>query len=445
MSTNLVVIGAQWGDEGKGKIVDLLTEKAGAVVRYQGGHNAGHTLVIDGKKTVLHLIPAGILHEGVKSYIGNGVVLCLRALFTEIAALEAAGVPVMERLHISPACALILPSHSALDQAREAARGANKIGTTGRGIGPAYEDKIARRGLRLADLMHPETFRERLRELMDFHNFQLEHYYHAAPVSYDDVAAEWLAYAARVRPLITDVTLAAYRHREAGDHIIFEGAYRHREAGDHIIFEGAQGAMLDIDHGTYPFVTSSSTAAGGAATGSGVGPRHLDYILGIAKAYSTRVGGGPFPTELLDATGKHLAEVGHEYGATTGRARRCGWIDLPALRRAIYNSSISGLCLTKLDVLDALPQIQVCTHYDMDGERLDVAPVGADELARCQPVYETLPGWQNDTVGITDYSALPEKARAYIAYLENALGLPIAIVSTGPDRVHTIQRETLLG
>ena len=416
MSTNLVVIGAQWGDEGKGKIVDLLTEKAGAVVRYQGGHNAGHTLVIDGKKTVLHLIPAGILHEGVKSYIGNGVVLCLRALFTEIAALEAAGVPVMERLHISPACALILPSHSALDQAREAARGANKIGTTGRGIGPAYEDKIARRGLRLADLMHPETFRERLRELMDFHNFQLEHYYHAAPVSYDDVASEWLAYAARVRPLITDVTLAAYRHREAGDHIIFEGA---------------QGAMLDIDHGTYPFVTSSSTAAGGAATGSGVGPRHLDYILGIAKAYSTRVGGGPFPTELLDATGKHLAEVGHEYGATTGRA--------------IYNSSISGLCLTKLDVLDALPQIQVCTHYDMDGERLDVAPVGADELARCQPVYETLPGWQSDTVGITDYSALPEKARAYIAYLENALGLPIAIVSTGPDRVHTIQRETLLG
>ena len=430
MSTNLVVIGAQWGDEGKGKIVDLLTEKAGAVVRYQGGHNAGHTLVIDGKKTVLHLIPAGILHAGVTSYIGNGVVLCLRALFTEIAALEAAGVPVMERLHISPACALILPSHSALDQAREAARGANKIGTTGRGIGPAYEDKIARRGLRLADLMHPETFRERLRELMDFHNFQLEHYYHAAPISYDDVAAEWLAYAARIRPLITDVTLAAYRHREAGDHIIFEGA---------------QGAMLDIDHGTYPFVTSSSTAAGGAATGSGVGPRHLDYILGIAKAYSTRVGGGPFPTELLDATGKHLAEVGHEYGATTGRARRCGWIDLPALRRAIYNSSISGLCLTKLDVLDTLPQIQVCTHYDMDGERLDVAPVGADELARCQPVYQTLPGWQSDTVGITAYEQLPEKARAYIAYLENALGLPIAIVSTGPDRVHTIQRETLLG
>ena len=430
MSTNLVVIGAQWGDEGKGKIVDLLTEKAGAVVRYQGGHNAGHTLVIDGKKTVLHLIPAGILHAGVKSYIGNGVVLCLRALKQESDALEAAGVPVRERLHISPACALILPSHSALDQAREAARGANKIGTTGRGIGPAYEDKIARRGLRLADLMHPETFRERLRELMDFHNFQLEHYYHAAPVSYDDVAAEWLAYAARVRPLITDVTLAAYRHREAGDHIIFEGA---------------QGAMLDIDHGTYPFVTSSSTAAGGAATGSGVGPRHLDYILGIAKAYSTRVGGGPFPTELLDATGKHLAEVGHEYGATTGRARRCGWIDLPALRRAIYNSSISGLCLTKLDVLDALPQIQVCTHYDMDGERLDVAPVGADELARCQPVYETLPGWQSDTVGITAYDQLPEKGRAYIAYLENALGLPIAIVSTGPDRVHTIQRETLLG
>ena len=429
MSTNLVVIGAQWGDEGKGKIVDLLTEKAGAVVRYQGGHNAGHTLVIDGKKTVLHLIPAGILHAGVESYIGNGVVLCLRALFEEIAALEAAGAPVMERLHISPACALILPSHSALDQAREAARGANKIGTTGRGIGPAYEDKIARRGLRLADLMQPDTFRERLRELMDFHNFQLEHYYHAAPVDYDAVAAEWLAYADRVRPLITDVTLAAYHHREAGEHIIFEGA---------------QGAMLDIDHGTYPFVTSSSTAAGGAATGSGVGPRHLDYILGIAKAYTTRVGGGPFPTELTDATGKHLAETGHEYGATTGRARRCGWIDLPALRRAIYNSSISGLCLTKLDVLDALAEIKVCTAYQMDGERLDIAPVGADELARCQPVYETLPGWQSSTVGITNYDQLPEKARAYIGYLENALGVPVAIVSTGPDRVHTIQRETLL-
>ena len=429
MSTNLVVIGAQWGDEGKGKIVDLLTEKAGAVVRYQGGHNAGHTLVIDGKKTVLHLIPAGILHAGVESYIGNGVVLCLRALFEEIAALEAAGAPVMERLHISPACALILPSHSALDQAREAARGANKIGTTGRGIGPAYEDKIARRGLRLADLMQPDTFRERLRELMDFHNFQLEHYYHAAPVDYDAVAAEWLAYADRVRPLITDVTLAAYHHREAGEHIIFEGA---------------QGAMLDIDHGTYPFVTSSSTAAGGAATGSGVGPRHLDYILGIAKAYTTRVGGGPFPTELTDATGKHLAETGHEYGATTGRARRCGWIDLPALRRAIYNSSISGLCLTKLDVLDALAEIKVCTAYQMDGEQLDIAPVGADELARCQPVYETLPGWQSSTVGITNYDQLPEKARAYIGYLENALGVPVAIVSTGPDRVHTIQRETLL-
>ena len=429
MSTNLVVIGAQWGDEGKGKIVDLLTEKAGAVVRYQGGHNAGHTLVIDGKKTVLHLIPAGILHAGVESYIGNGVVLCLRALFEEIAALEAAGAPVMERLHISPACALILPTHSALDQAREAARGANKIGTTGRGIGPAYEDKIARRGLRLADLMQPDTFRERLRELMDFHNFQLEHYYHAAPVDYGAVAAEWLAYADRVRPLITDVTLAAYHHREAGEHIIFEGA---------------QGAMLDIDHGTYPFVTSSSTAAGGAATGSGVGPRHLDYILGIAKAYTTRVGGGPFPTELTDATGKHLAETGHEYGATTGRARRCGWIDLPALRRAIYNSSISGLCLTKLDVLDALAEIKVCTAYQMDGEQLDIAPVGADELARCQPVYETLPGWQSSTVGITNYDQLPEKARAYIGYLENALGVPVAIVSTGPDRVHTIQRETLL-
>ena len=429
MSTKLVVIGAQWGDEGKGKVVDLLTEKAGAVVRYQGGHNAGHTLVIDGKKTVLHLIPAGILHAGVQSYIGNGVVLCLRALKKESDALEAAGVPVRERLHISPACALILPTHSALDQAREAARGANKIGTTGRGIGPAYEDKIARRGLRLADLQHPDTFRERLRELMDFHNFQLEHYYHQEPLDYAAVCDEWLAYGEHVRPLITDVTLAITRHSAKGEHIIFEGA---------------QGAMLDIDHGTYPFVTSSSTAAGGAATGSGIGPRALDYILGIAKAYSTRVGGGPFPTELSDDTGAHLAKVGNEYGATTGRARRCGWIDLPALRRAIINSSISGLCLTKPDVLDALAEIKVCTAYDMDGSRLDIAPVGADELARCTPVYDTLPGWQSDTVGITAYDQLPEKARAYIAYLEQQLDIPIAIVSTGPDRAHTIQRQTLL-
>ncbi|MDO4643374.1 MAG: adenylosuccinate synthase [Cardiobacteriaceae bacterium] len=432
MSTNLVVIGAQWGDEGKGKVVDLLTEKAGAVVRYQGGHNAGHTLVIDGKKTVLHLIPAGILHDGVQSYIGNGVVLCLRALFKEIDALVAAGVPVLQRLHISPACALILPTHSALDQAREKARGDNKIGTTGRGIGPAYEDKIARRGLRLADLLQPQNFRERLRELMDFHNFQLEHYYHCDVVDYENVLDEWLSYVERVRPLIADVTLAAYQHHERGDHVIFEGA---------------QGAMLDIDHGTYPFVTSSNTSAGGAATGSGVGPRHLDYILGVVKAYSTRVGGGPFPTELaLDTSiGQHLSTVGNEFGATTGRARRCGWIDLPALRRAIFNSSISGICMTKLDVLDELAEIKVCVAYDMDGQRLEVAPVGADELARCTPVYETLSGWQNSTVGMKDFAQLPEKARAYIAYLEDKLGLAITIVSTGPDRQDTIQRVALLG
>lgn len=428
MGTNLVVIGAQWGDEGKGKVVDLLTEKVGAVVRFQGGHNAGHTLVIDGQKTVLHLIPSGILHAHVKSYIGNGVVLCLAALFKEIATLEGAGVPVGERLRISPACALILPSHIALDKAREAARGEQKIGTTGRGIGPAYEDKIARRGLRLADLSDAKRFESRLRELMQFHNFQLEHYYQAETVDVEQVLADWLAYGERVRPYLNDVTLALHAHRQAGEHIIFEGA---------------QGAMLDIDHGTYPFVTSSSTAAGGAATGSGLGPRSLDYVLGIVKAYSTRVGGGPFPTELHDDIGAHLSKVGHEFGATTGRARRCGWIDLPALRRAILNSSITGLCITKLDVMDELKEIKVCVAYDFNGQRLDVAPLGADELAQCVPIYETLEGWQAQSVGVTDYAALPEKARAYLAYLEHQLGLPLDIISTGPDRVQTIIRRTL--
>lgn len=429
MNTNLVIIGAQWGDEGKGKVVDLLTEQANAVVRFQGGHNAGHTLVIDGKKTVLHLIPSGVLHEGVKSYIGNGVVVCLRALFKEIEELEAAGVPVSDRLRISPNCALILPSHAALDNAREKARGENKIGTTGRGIGPAYEDKIARRGLRLIDLTYPMRFHERLRELMDFHNFQLQHYYKTAPVDFAAVADEWNTYLPRIQPLIADITLHLAAHR------------RHKER---VIFEGAQGAMLDIDHGTYPFVTSSSTAAGGAATGSGIGPRSLDYILGIAKAYTTRVGGGPFPTELDDEIGQHLATRGYEYGATTGRARRCGWIDLPALRRGILNSDISGICLTKMDVLDDLAEIKVCTGYQLDGKQIDIAPVGADELARCQPVYDTLPGWQSKTVAKTQYQALPEKAKNYIAYLEEKLGVPIDIISTGPDRADTIIRNNPL-
>ena len=423
----VIVLGAQWGDEGKGKATDQLGQHTDLVVKFNGGNNAGHTVVIDGEKYALHLLPAGILSEGVTPIIGNGVVVDLDVLFEELEDITSRGVD-CSRLLISSNAHIIPPYNRLMDQANERARGNNLIGTTGRGIGPTYADKMNRIGLRIQDLFHPEELRAKVEAALAPKNTIFE----AVDLQVLDpaeVADHLLSFAERVKPMLCDVSLVV---NDALDR------------GETVLFEGGQATMLDIDHGTYPFVTSSSTAAGGAATGSGVGPRHLDYILGIAKAYSTRVGGGPFPTELLDATGKHLAEVGHEYGATTGRARRCGWIDLPALRRAIYNSSISGLCLTKLDVLDALPQIEVCTAYHMDGEHLDIAPVGADELARCQPVYETLPGWQSDTVGITDYSALPEKARAYIAYLENALGLPIAIVSTGPDRVHTIQRETLL-
>ena len=428
MGKNLVVIGAQWGDEGKGKVVDLLTAQAQAVVRFQGGHNAGHTLVINGRKTVLHLIPSGILHDGVRSYIANGVVLSLTALLTEIDALEAQGVPVAQRLRLSNSCALILPSHVALDQVREAAKGANKIGTTGRGIGPAYEDKIARRGLRLGDLRDERAFGERLAALLDYHNFQLTQYYHAPAVDYATTLAECLAQRERVLALADDVTLALVEHRRAGHNIIFEGA---------------QGALLDIDHGTYPFVTSSNTSAGGAACGTGIGPRDLDYVLGIIKAYTTRVGGGPFPTERCDALGQHLAERGQEFGSTTGRQRRCGWFDVPALRRGIINSSLSGLCMTKLDVLDDLAEIQVCVAYELDGQRLAVAPLGADQLARCVPVYETLPGWQQSTVGIARFEELPPAARDYVAYLERQLALPIDIVSTGPDRSQTIVRRPL--
>lgn len=429
MSTSLVVIGAQWGDEGKGKVVDLLTESAGAVVRFQGGHNAGHTLVIDGHKTVLHLIPSGILHEGVTSYVGNGVVLCLRAFMQEMQALIDAGVPVPERLRLSPACALILPSHIALDQAREAARGEAKIGTTGRGIGPTYEDKVARRGLRLDDLRDAANFTRKAKELIAYHNVMLEHYYNHAAIDADAVIAEWLDYGKTVLPLIDDVSVCIQAHRKRGEHIIFEGA---------------QGAMLDIDHGTYPYVTSSSTAAGGAASGSGVGPHDLDYILGITKAYTTRVGSGPFPTELHDDTGAHLANVGHEFGATTGRARRCGWIDLPALRRAILNSSIDGICITKLDVLDQLSEIAVCVAYDIDGERHDIAPLGADALARCQPIYETVAGWQTNTVGCDDYAQLPDNARHYLDQLAAWLDTPVVMVSTGAERRHTIMKAQLL-
>lgn len=427
MGKKLVVIGAQWGDEGKGKIVDLLTERAGAVVRFQGGHNAGHTLVVHGKKTVLHLIPSGIMHDHVMSYIGNGVVLYLRALFEEIKALTAEGIPVKERLRISPACALILPSHIALDQARETARGKDKIGTTGRGIGPCYEDKIARRGLRLEDLRHPDDFRQKMQALMTYHNFLLENYYHQTAVDIDATIEEWLAYGKDVLPLMEDVTLALQRHQE-----------------QNVIFEGAQGAMLDIDQGTYPFVTSSNTAAGSASCGSGVGPHQLDYILAITKAYTTRVGGGPFPSEQINDIGEHLAKVGVEVGASTGRRRRCGWLDLPALRRALLNSSFDGVCLTKLDVLDELDEIKICTAYRHHGQIIDVAPLGSESLAECEPVYETFTGWKTSTFGIKNEAELPQKARDYIAKIEEYLGIPVVIISTGADRSHTIMRQSLL-
>ena len=423
MGKNVVVIGAQWGDEGKGKVVDLLTENASAVVRFQGGHNAGHTLVINGQKTVLHLIPSGILREGVACLIGNGVVLSPTALLTEIDRLEQQGVAVMARLRISEACPLILPYHIALDQAREKARGAQAIGTTGRGIGPAYEDKVARRAVRLGDLRHPERFAVKLSEVLDFHNFVLQHYFQTEPVDVQQVLDETLIMAERLHPLIADVTglLDAHRRR-----------------GDNVLFEGAQGALLDIDHGTYPYVTSSNTTAGGAATGTGLGPRYLDYVLGITKAYATRVGGGPFPTELFDETGDYLAERGHEFGSTTGRRRRCGWFDAVALRRSILNNSVSGLCVTKLDVLDGLERIRICVGYQCESERLEHAPPGAEALAACKPIYEELPGWTDSTVGVQQYEELPASARAYLRRMEELADAPIDLISTGPDRINTI-------
>lgn len=423
MGKNIVVIGAQWGDEGKGKVVDLLTESASVVVRFQGGHNAGHTLVIDGKKTVLHLIPSGILHEGVTSYIANGVVLSLEALFKEIDKLEESGVPVRERLRISGACALIFPGHIALDIAREQARGKDKIGTTGRGIGPAYEDKIARRGLRLQDLKDVDYFSARFRELCQYHNFLLESLYQAEKIDVESALQQIFSYREKVLPLCTDVTLALTKHQEQAENIIFEGA---------------QGALLDIDHGTYPFVTSSSTAAGGAATGTGLGPRNFQNILGITKAYTTRVGSGPFPCEQINDIGAHLAKVGMEFGATTGRARRCGWLDLPALRRAVINSSISSLCITKLDVLDELEEIKICVAYELDGKRLDVAPLDARDLEKCQAIYQSFSGWKESTFAIKEWEKLPQKARDYLQFISDSLGIAIHVISTGPDRQHTI-------
>ena len=423
MGKNVVVLGTQWGDEGKGKVVDLLTDQAAAVVRFQGGHNAGHTLVIDGEKTVLHLIPSGILRENVECLIGNGVVVAPDALLREILKLEEKGVPVRERLRISPACTLILPYHVALDQAREAARIEGKIGTTGRGIGPAYEDKVARRGLRIGDLFNAERFAEKLREVLDQHNFMLEHFYKVEPVDYQTTLDEALSYAEMLKPLMIDVTARLHTLRKQNARIMFEGA---------------QGSLLDIDHGTYPYVTSSSTTAGGTATGSGFGPLYLDYILGITKAYTTRVGAGPFPTELFDETGAYLAEKGHEFGSTTGRARRCGWFDAVILRRTSEINSISGICLTKLDVLDGLETVKICVAYkNAAGEEIE-APTDADSYDGLVPVYEEMPGWTESTIGATSLEQLPANARAYVKRIEELIGAPIDIVSTGPDRNETI-------
>jgi adenylosuccinate synthase len=423
MSKNVVVLGTQWGDEGKGKIVDLLTDQAQAVVRFQGGHNAGHTLVIDGEKTVLHLIPSGVLRQDVCCLIGNGVVLSPQALLEEIAELEAKQVPVRERLRISPACPLILPYHVALDQAREKQRGDAKIGTTGRGIGPAYEDKVARRGVRLADLMDEKRFGEKLATVMEYHNFMLTEYYRVPAIDVDATRDEALSMAAQLRPMVDDVSqmLHSYREQEAN-----------------ILFEGAQGSLLDIDHGTYPFVTSSNTTAGGTATGSGFGPLYLDYVLGITKAYTTRVGSGPFPTELFDSTGEHLASRGHEFGATTGRPRRCGWFDAVALRNAVQINSISGLCLTKLDVLDGLETIRICIGYQNASGQAMVNPLDSNDYEGLVPVYEDVPGWSDSTLGIRSLEKLPNAARDYIQRIETLVGAPIDIISTGPDRLETI-------
>lgn len=424
MTNNVVVLGTQWGDEGKGKIVDLLTEDANYVVRYQGGHNAGHTLVIDGEKTVLHLIPSGILRNNVKCIIGNGVVLSPDALLKEMAELEKRGIPVAKRLFISEACPLILPYHVALDAAREKARGNKAIGTTGRGIGPAYEDKAARRGLRLGDLFNKTTFAEKLKDVMHLHNFQLEHYYGVEPISYDETLATILAQADTLTDMVIDVT------QELDDA---------RKRGDKIMFEGAQGTLLDIDHGTYPYVTSSNTTAGGVAAGSGFGPRHLGYILGIAKAYCTRVGSGPFPTELTDDVGEHLGIKGQEFGATTGRKRRCGWFDAVAMRRAVQINSISGFCLTKLDVMDGLKEIKICVGYQLpDGRVLDVSPMAADAYENITPVYETVSGWSENTFGAKSIDELPQTALDYIKRIEELTGVTVDIISTGPDRNETI-------
>ena len=423
MGKSVVVIGAQWGDEGKGKVVDLLTDRCQAVARFQGGHNAGHTLVIGGVKTALNLIPSGIMREGVACLIGNGVVLYVPRMLEEIQGLESRGIPVRDRLKVSEAAPLILEHHIKLDQARERARGDAKIGTTGRGIGPAYEDKIARRAIRVGDLFHRERLASKLGEVLDYHNFVLQHYFKDTPVDFQKTLDACLSWAEIIRPMVADVT---------------ELLRQHIAAGHNVLFEGAQGAMLDIDHGTYPFVTSSNTTAGGAATGTGVGPRELNYVLGIVKAYATRVGSGPFPTELSDDIGQAIRDKGDEYGTVTRRPRRCGWFDAVAVRRSIFNNSVTGLCVTKLDVLDGMDQVRICTGYRVDGRSVEVPPIGAEGFAAVEPVYESVPGWKESTFGIRRYEDLPATARAYLKRIEEVTGAEIAIVSTGPDRDHTM-------
>jgi adenylosuccinate synthase len=425
MAKNVVVIGTQWGDEGKGKIVDWLTDHAQGVVRFQGGHNAGHTLVIGGKKTALQLIPSGIMRAGVACYIGNGVVLSVPDLLREIDKLQSIGVEVASRLKVSEACPVILPYHTALDAARETARGAAKIGTTGKGIGPTYEDKVARRAIRVADLLNEKRFAEKLLENLDYHNFVLTHYLKAQGIDYQKTLEEALSNVPRIKPMVTDVSSALYAAHKVGANLLFEGA---------------QGSLLDVDHGTYPYVTSSNCVAGNAAAGSGVGPNMLHYILGITKAYTTRVGFGPFPSELPtdQGVGKHLASVGHEFGTVTGRARRCGWFDAALLRRSVQINGVSGMCLTKLDVLDGLDSLKLCTGYMLAGKQINIFPVGAEEAAACEPIYEEMPGWAESTVGAKSLATLPANARAYIKRIEELVGVPIDMVSTGPDREETI-------
>ena len=428
MTKNVVVVGTQWGDEGKGKIVDWLTDHAQGVVRFQGGHNAGHTLVIGGKKTVLHLIPSGILRNNVACYIGNGVVISPRALLEEVDMLEQADVNVMDRLHISKACPLILPSHIELDNAKEIAMGANKIGTTGRGIGPAYEDKAARRALRIQDLFDQEYFATKLEKVLDYHNIVLKNYYHVPTVDFQKILDDTLLLSERIKPIVADVS-----------QLLFEA----NKIGNNLLFEGAQGTMLDIDHGTYPYVTSSNCIAGTATTGSGVGPQQLHYILGITKAYTTRVGAGPFPTELNDDIGKHLAKRGNEFGATTGRPRRCGWFDAVAMKRSIQINGISGLCVTKLDVLDGIETLQIGVDYKFnrngkEEKSGDILPIGADELANCKPIYEEMPGWMERTVGINNFDQLPKPAQNYLKRIESICEIPVDMISTGPSREETI-------